>query len=183
VLAFQVIPGHVPDLRDKAQLETVLAACARMAELLDPAPVAGPSIEQAWGNDFDAWQRMHQRGHPEGLETYGQWLPGNGPMNYPMLLSALLVWGCGIGVLTPAIVTAAMRTVLDSPGTASGASNTARQAGGAIGVAVFGAIAGTPVHAVFAHHVSRLMWAGAAAFLLAALTCAAQARSPQHEPE
>jgi aminoglycoside phosphotransferase len=75
VLAFQVIPGHVPELRDKAQLETVLAACARMAELLDPAPVAVPSIEQAWGNDFDAWQRMHQRGHPEGLETYGQWLP------------------------------------------------------------------------------------------------------------
>jgi DHA2 family methylenomycin A resistance protein-like MFS transporter len=109
--------------------------------------------------------------------------PGDGPLNYPVLLSALLVWGCGIGVLTPGIVTAAMRTVLDSPGTASGASNTARQAGGAIGVAVFGAIAGTPVHAVFAHHVSGLMWAGAAAFLLAALTCAAQARSPQHEPE
>jgi MFS transporter, DHA2 family, methylenomycin A resistance protein len=109
--------------------------------------------------------------------------PGDGPMDYPMLLSALLVWGCGIGVLTPAIVTAAMRAVLDSPGTASGASNTARQAGGAIGVALFGAIAGTPVHAMFEDHVGGLMWVGAAAFLLAAMACAAHARSPRHEHE
>jgi DHA2 family methylenomycin A resistance protein-like MFS transporter len=106
---------------------------------------------------------------------------GNDPMNYPILLFSLLVWGCGIGVLTPAIVTAAMRTVPDSPGTASGASNTSRQAGGAIGVALFAAIAGTDAGARFADHVGGLMWAGAAAFLLAALACALKTRSPRHE--
>lgn len=105
---------------------------------------------------------------------------GNDSVNYPMLLCSLAVWGAGLGVLTPGIVTAAMRAVPDSPGTASGASNTSRQAGGAIGVAVFGAIAGTPAGAMFGHHVGGLMWAGAAAFLLACSTCALAARSPRH---
>ncbi|QUQ63020.1 MFS transporter [Kutzneria sp. CA-103260] len=106
---------------------------------------------------------------------------GNGPVDYPILLCSLAVWGCGIGVLTPGIVTAAMRAVPDSPGTASGASNTSRQAGGAIGVALFGAIAGTPTGAGFADHVSALMWGGAAAFLLAAVPCVLPIRSPGHD--
>lgn len=105
---------------------------------------------------------------------------GNGSMNYPMLLCSLAIWGGGVGILTPGIVTAAMRAVPDSPGTASGASNTSRQAGGAIGVALFGAIAGAPAGAMFGHHVGGLMWAGAVAFLLASCTCALAARSLRH---
>jgi len=48
---------------------------------------------------------------------------------YPVLACALAVWGAGLGILTPAIVTAALRAVPGASGTASGASNTARQAG------------------------------------------------------
>jgi len=56
---------------------------------------------------------------------------------YPVLAGSLVVWGSGLGILTPAIVTAALRAVPGASGTASGASNTARQAGGALGVAMF----------------------------------------------
>ena len=100
----------------------------------------------------------------------GAALSVGGP-NYPVLLCSLAVWGGGIGILTPGIVTAGMRAVPSSPGTASGASNTSRQAGGAIGVAVFGAIAGAAAGSSFAHRVGNLMWLGAAAFVLAAITC------------
>ncbi|MFW0787752.1 MFS transporter [Gordonia sp. CPCC 206044] len=91
--------------------------------------------------------------------------------NHPMLVCSLLVWGCGIGVLTPGIVSSAMHAVPESPGMAAGAGNTSRQAGGAIGVALFGAIAGTQADTSFTQHVGALLCAGAVAFLLAALTC------------
>ncbi|WP_433378348.1 MFS transporter [Actinoplanes sp. CA-142083] len=83
---------------------------------------------------------------------------------YPMLLVALAVWGAGLGVLTPAIVTAAMRTVPSAPGIASGASNTARQTGGALGVALFAAIAGSAAASGFARHAMWLFAAGAVVF-------------------
>ncbi|MGY2702808.1 MFS transporter [Nocardioides sp. HB32] len=57
------------------------------------------------------------------------------------LTTGLLVWGVGIGVLTPAVVAAALAAVEpDRSGLASGVNNTARQAGGAVGVAVYGAV-------------------------------------------
>jgi DHA2 family methylenomycin A resistance protein-like MFS transporter len=66
--------------------------------------------------------------------------PGSG---YPTLLPALLLWGVGLGLLTPAVVAAAIGAVEGSrAGLASGMNNTARQAGGAIGIAVYGALAG-----------------------------------------
>jgi DHA2 family methylenomycin A resistance protein-like MFS transporter len=50
------------------------------------------------------------------------------------LLAPLLLWGCGLGVLTPAVVSAAMGAVeRERAGLASAVNNTARQAGGAIG--------------------------------------------------
>jgi len=68
--------------------------------------------------------------------------PGSG---YGTLLPAFLLWGIGMGVLTPAVVAAAIGAVPgDRAGLASGINNTARQAGGAIGVAAAGAIAGEP---------------------------------------
>jgi DHA2 family methylenomycin A resistance protein-like MFS transporter len=65
--------------------------------------------------------------------------------SYPYLLVAFLLWGCGLGVLTPAVVATALGSVSrDRAGLASGINNTARQAGGAIGVAIAGAVAGSP---------------------------------------
>jgi MFS transporter, DHA2 family, methylenomycin A resistance protein len=63
---------------------------------------------------------------------------------YSTLLPSLLLWGIGMGILTPAVVAAALRTVpLARAGLASAVNNTARQAGGAVGIAAFGAIAGS----------------------------------------
>jgi DHA2 family methylenomycin A resistance protein-like MFS transporter len=61
------------------------------------------------------------------------------------LLPALLLWGIGMGVLTPAVVAAAVGAVPgERAGLGSALNNTARQAGGAIGIAACGALAGTP---------------------------------------
>ena len=61
------------------------------------------------------------------------------------LLPPMICIGVCLGLLTPAVVAAAMGSVPDSrSGLASGANNTARQACGAIGVALFGALAGSP---------------------------------------
>src|SRR5215217_7482777 len=68
--------------------------------------------------------------------------PGSG---YGTLLPAFLLWGIGMGILTPAVVAAAIGAVPgDRAGLASAINNTSRQAGGAIGIAAAGAIAGQP---------------------------------------
>lgn len=65
--------------------------------------------------------------------------------SYVVLLPAFLLWGIGLAILTPAVVSAAISTVpAERAGLASAINNTARQAGGAIGIAVAGAIAGQP---------------------------------------
>jgi len=64
---------------------------------------------------------------------------------YALLLPAFLLWGVGLGILTPAVVSAAISTVpAERTGLASAINNTSRQAGGAIGIAVAGAVAGQP---------------------------------------
>jgi DHA2 family methylenomycin A resistance protein-like MFS transporter len=70
---------------------------------------------------------------------------GEGSEYFSVVLPPMVCIGAGLGLLTPAVVAAAMGSVPDSrAGLASGANNTARQAGGAIGVALFGALAGSP---------------------------------------
>jgi DHA2 family methylenomycin A resistance protein-like MFS transporter len=65
---------------------------------------------------------------------------------YAQLVPAFVLWGAGLGVLTPAVVAAAMGAVeSERSGLAAAVNNTARQAGGAIGIAAFGALA---AHAV-----------------------------------
>ncbi|MEW2294303.1 MFS transporter [Streptomyces sp. NPDC006743] len=65
--------------------------------------------------------------------------------SFPVLLPALLLWGVGLGVLTLAVVAAAVASVPgERSGLASAVNNTARQTGGAIGIAVAGAVAGQP---------------------------------------
>jgi DHA2 family methylenomycin A resistance protein-like MFS transporter len=64
---------------------------------------------------------------------------------YPVLLPAFLLWGIGMGFLTPAVVAAAIAAVPgERSGLASAVNNTARQTGGAIGIAVAGAVTGPP---------------------------------------
>jgi DHA2 family methylenomycin A resistance protein-like MFS transporter len=62
-----------------------------------------------------------------------------------LLVPAFLLWGLGVGLLTPAVVAAAIAAVpSERAGLASAVNNTARQTGGAIGIAVAGAMAGQP---------------------------------------
>ncbi|OAP25229.1 MULTISPECIES: MFS transporter [Amycolatopsis] len=96
--------------------------------------------------------------------------PGTG---YWTLLPTLLVLSAGMGLLTAAVVTA---VVADAPGEragiAGGFNNAARQAGGALGVAVFGAVAGEPAaHASFVHGL-HLLGLGSAGLWLAAAVLA-----------
>ncbi|HZO79971.1 MAG TPA: MFS transporter [Solirubrobacteraceae bacterium] len=64
---------------------------------------------------------------------------------YLVMLPALLAWGAGLALLTPAVVAAAVGAVPgDRAGLASAVNNTSRQASGAVGIAAFGALAGEP---------------------------------------
>ena len=65
--------------------------------------------------------------------------------SYARLLPVLVLWGVGLAVLTPAVVAAALGAVPgDAVGLASGVNNTARQAGGVLGIALYGVVAGSP---------------------------------------
>lgn len=94
----------------------------------------------------------------------------NTGFGYIALACFLAVWGAGLGVLTPAIVTAALATTPTTPGLASGASNTARQTGGALGIAVFATIAGSVDSTGFAQHSAELFITTAVIFMLAGIT-------------
>jgi len=101
-----------------------------------------------------------------------------GGLAYPALVCSLALWGTGLGILGPAIVTAALRATPGRAGTASGASNTARQAGGALGVAAFAAVAGSASDSTFVQHTSWLLTGAAAAFAVAAVGCLLSLRRP-----
>lgn len=63
--------------------------------------------------------------------------------SYLALVPALLGIGIGIGLITASVVAAAVRSVpAQRSGLASGVNNAARQTGTALGVAIFGAVAG-----------------------------------------
>jgi DHA2 family methylenomycin A resistance protein-like MFS transporter len=82
---------------------------------------------------------------------------------FATLLPALLLWGIGLALLTPAVVAAAVSAVPgDRAGLASAVNNTARQAAGAIGIAAFGALAGSPASHGFVHalHGDAIVAAG-----------------------
>jgi DHA2 family methylenomycin A resistance protein-like MFS transporter len=94
------------------------------------------------------------------------------------LLPALLLWGIGMGILTPAVVAAAVAAVPgERAGLASAMNNTARQAGGAIGIAACGALAGTPGAAGFLGGFHTVAVAVAALFAAAAAASFALIRS------
>jgi DHA2 family methylenomycin A resistance protein-like MFS transporter len=90
--------------------------------------------------------------------------------SYVALLPAMLCWGVGLAVLTPAVVAAAIAAAPpDRSGLASGVNNTARQAGGAIGIAAYGAVAGQPDGGHFLTGLHVMGLGTAALFLVAAL--------------
>ncbi|MEU9242535.1 MFS transporter [Streptomyces sp. NPDC048385] len=89
---------------------------------------------------------------------------------YLLLVPVLVGLGAGMGLLTAAVVAAALRAGPDDrPGLSSGVNNTARQAAGALGIAVLGSLVGDPAaHGSFRaglHQVGllcALLWAAAA---------------------
>jgi DHA2 family methylenomycin A resistance protein-like MFS transporter len=85
------------------------------------------------------------------------------------LLLASVLWGLGLGLLTPAVVAAAMGAVhADRAGLAAAVNNTARQAGGAIGIAAAGAVAGSPARAAFVQGFHGVALGAAALYVAAA---------------
>ena len=90
---------------------------------------------------------------------------------YGGLVVAFLLWGAGLGLLTPAVVAAAMGAVPSGrAGLASAVNNTARQAGGAVGIAAFGSLAGAPSsHGGFISGLHMAAAVGAGLYLAAAL--------------
>jgi DHA2 family methylenomycin A resistance protein-like MFS transporter len=110
-----------------------------------------------------------------GVGLLATWGSGSA---YAGLLPALVLWGCGLGALTPAVVTAAVAAAPpDRTGLASGVNNTARQAGGALGIAAYGALAGAPAatrHFLGGLHAAGLMTA--ALYVVAAGACLAWLR-------
>lgn len=91
--------------------------------------------------------------------------------SYPPLIPALIGVGLGVGLFTAPIVATAIRAApAERSGLASGLNNTARQAGTALGVAFYGAIATSPTrpdHFIGALRdlgvVAAVLWIAAAA--------------------
>jgi DHA2 family methylenomycin A resistance protein-like MFS transporter len=82
---------------------------------------------------------------------------------YPAMLGPLLLAGASLGLATPGVVTGATASVpADRAGMAAAVNNTARQCGGAIGVALIGGIAGADA-----------FWLSALALLAGGLVCGA----------
>ena len=118
-------------------------------------------------------------------QRYGPWRPAAagltlGALGFAVLAASpavatppgvigLALWGVGLGVLTPAVVAATVAALPDRAGLASGLSNTARQLGGALGVAAFATLAGPATTAAFVPATRTVLLAAAIAFTLTAL--------------
>ncbi|WP_185448741.1 hypothetical protein [Kribbella qitaiheensis] len=90
---------------------------------------------------------------------------------YGVVVPVELGLGIGMGLLTAAAVNAAIASLPpDRAGFASGVNNTARQAVGALGIALYGGIAGTPATGRgFVHGLHQLAWIGGGLWLFAVL--------------
>jgi DHA2 family methylenomycin A resistance protein-like MFS transporter len=90
------------------------------------------------------------------------------------LEGGLLILGCGAGLITASVVAAAVRAVPgERSGFASGLNNAARQTGTALGVAIFGAAAGSPTNiARFCHSIDHLAIIATGLWVIAAVIAA-----------
>lgn len=150
------------------QGRSALAAGVALLPLFVPLSLVGPAVGRLTGR-FGPRPPMVAGllVAGAGVGLLARLAPGS---SYPTLLPALLLWGLGLGVLTPAVVAAAVAAVEPSrAGLASGVNNTARQAGGAVGIAVYGAVAGPVAQpGAFVHGLQALGLATAALYLVAA---------------
>jgi DHA2 family methylenomycin A resistance protein-like MFS transporter len=93
---------------------------------------------------------------------------------YARLVPALVGVGLGVAMFTAPVVATAIRSVPpERSGIASGVNNTARQTGTALGVAIFGAVAGNPADP--GHFVAAMRGLGVAAAILWLIVAAATA--------
>jgi DHA2 family methylenomycin A resistance protein-like MFS transporter len=93
-----------------------------------------------------------------GAAGYGLLLTLNASSSFLQMLPIFLLIPMGMGLGVPAMTTAILASVEHSrSGTASAVLNAARQAAGAIGVALFGALAGAGGRAVWGLHASALI--------------------------
>ncbi|WP_344487693.1 MFS transporter [Nonomuraea monospora] len=90
---------------------------------------------------------------------------------YGPLFPAMLVIGVGAALLTPSVVALAMGAAPPGrEGLTSALNNTARQAGGAVGVAALGAVGGDPARpAAFVSGLHHAAWVAAVAYACAGL--------------
>ncbi|KAB1647051.1 MFS transporter [Pseudoclavibacter sp. CFCC 14310] len=105
------------------------------------------------------------------------WCLSANASNHVGLALFLALWGAGLGVLTPAIVASALKATPAAPGLASGASNTARQAGGALGIALFAAVAGSASSPEFTDRSAAVFIAATSALVLASAICLTTSRT------
>ncbi|MBO0839575.1 MAG: MFS transporter, partial [Sciscionella sp.] len=121
-------------------------------------PPLGGRVVASWGPlRVAAWAMLVLAAGLAALVIFGR------HTGYPLMALVLLVWGVGLGMLTPALVTGAVSSVPPSmSGLASAVNNTARQAGGSVGTATASAIAGPATADTFVggFHTAALAMAG-----------------------
>jgi DHA2 family methylenomycin A resistance protein-like MFS transporter len=130
---------YLQDVRGRTPLEAGLLVLPLAVPLVALAPVSG---------------RLTAARGPRTAVVLGCAIAAPGPLfllgvqpgsGLGWLAAGFAVLGCGAGLVTASVVAAAVQaTPAHRSGLATGMSNTARQTGTACGVAVFGAICGSP---------------------------------------
>jgi DHA2 family methylenomycin A resistance protein-like MFS transporter len=137
-----VVTLYLQRVQQRSALDAGLALIPLFAPLSAIAPFAGRITSRSGSRAPMAFGLLVAAAGLALLALAGRGSP------YGLALVAFLLWGTGLGFLTPAVVAAAMGAVDRArAGLASAMNNTARQAGGAIGIAAFGALAGSPADA------------------------------------
>jgi MFS transporter, DHA2 family, methylenomycin A resistance protein len=151
-----VLTLFLQDVQGRSALDAGVAILPAFALLAVAAPLTGRLV----GRIGPRWPMV------TGLLIAAA---GLGLLADETLLAASVLWGLGLGLLTPAVVAAAMGAVEpDRAGLAAAVNNTARQAGGAIGIAAAGAVAGSPARAAFVQGFHGVALGAAALYVAAA---------------
>lgn len=148
------------NFQDVRGLSPLQAGLATLPALL-PMPFFG-ALSGTISNRLGVWTTSALGLIVAGLGLGLMGLTVSAPILWALWI-ALVVWAIGVGILMPASVAAAMHALPQKPGFASGAGSTARNVGGAAGVAVFAAL----------HDVETgvLMAAAGVAMVAAAVVC------------